>query len=54
MDWDPGVGFSVDGFGVCGVGLSRFFGVGAPYLYKHWRINLGKIIFLLLRQLPRH
>ena len=35
-----GLGFSVDGFGACGVGPSGFLGWGS--LYKHKRITLGK------------
>mgnify|MGYP001804210176 CR=1 FL=1 len=27
-----GLGFSLDGFGVCGIGPSDFFGVGALYI----------------------
>ena len=35
-----GRGFQLMGFGACGVGPSRFFGLGL--LYKHKRITLGK------------
>ena len=43
------LGFQLMGFGVYGLGLSRFFEVVAPYLCKHRRINLGKNFSCCLR-----